>query len=359
MSDKDECAACLAGLRRDAIAAVVAGYRIQFPEQFDSRPRAAEACERDLDRHFEFLLPAVRLGDASLFAGYAAWAGRVLAARGIERTHLAQSVEILRAFCSERLTSEHATIVAAVLDAGLTALSGEASGAVSVYRSHSPARPEATELRDTLLANDHAGAFALCRRVVDEGATPLEVAVHVIQPCLYEIGELWQERRITVAQEHLATAICGTVLARFAARAAYAEPIDATAVVACVEGNEHSLGARIAADSLEQAGWTVHFLGADTPVEDLLAHIAAVQPALVALSAALPEHLVTVRNVIVEARRRLGADAPIWAVGGVAVNQMAAPVSALAVDLAARDAIEFQAALARMQPQRALPEYPE
>jgi len=341
----EECALRLAELKPDAIASVVAEYRSRFPEQFASEQEAVEKCARDLDRHFRFLLPAIRLGDPSPFADYAAWTGRVLAARGIGRAHLVATFEILKTFLAERLPPEDTANVAVVLDAGLAALSG--TGAATIYRSSSPARPEAARLRDTLLANDRAAAYALCESVVDDGASPLEVAVQVIQPCLYEIGELWQERRITVAQEHMATAICGTVLARLAAHAEYAEPINAAAVIACVEGNEHSLGARIAADGLEQAGWTVHYLGADTPVEDLVSHIEAMRPALVGLSAALPEHLLTVRRIIDETRRRLRDSVPRWVVGGIAANQLSAPNPGLAVDFAPRDAIELQAALAR------------
>lgn len=50
------------------------------------------------------------------------------------------------------------------------------------------------------------------RVVIDEGlaggATVPELHLRVVQPAQYEIGRLWQENKISVAEEHLATAIC-------------------------------------------------------------------------------------------------------------------------------------------------------
>jgi methanogenic corrinoid protein MtbC1 len=40
-----------------------------------------------------------------------------------------------------------------------------------------------------------------------------ETEMHLMQTALYQIGVLWQENQVTVAQEHLATAICHSIMA--------------------------------------------------------------------------------------------------------------------------------------------------
>ncbi|HLM71738.1 MAG TPA: B12-binding domain-containing protein, partial [Polyangiaceae bacterium] len=56
-----------------------------------------------------------------------------------------------------------------------------------------------------------------CIRLIDEalaqGASVQEIHLKVIQPCQREIGRLWEQGRISVAQEHLATAISQLAIA--------------------------------------------------------------------------------------------------------------------------------------------------
>ncbi|WP_254434125.1 B12-binding domain-containing protein [Halobacillus sp. Marseille-Q1614] len=41
----------------------------------------------------------------------------------------------------------------------------------------------------------------------------------IITPAMYHVGELWEKNEISVADEHLATAICDFVLSRLDAKA--------------------------------------------------------------------------------------------------------------------------------------------
>lgn len=55
----------------------------------------------------------------------------------------------------------------------------------------------------------------------------------------HEVGNLWQRNRITVVQEHLASAISQNVLVGAYLKASFLAPIGQSAVFACVEGNHH------------------------------------------------------------------------------------------------------------------------
>jgi hypothetical protein len=114
----------------------------------------------------------------------------------------------------------------------------------------------------------------------------------LFMPALREIGTCWAAGTLTAADEHQATAIVERLMARVYPGAA-PPPQAPLAVVACVEGNRHCVGARMAADFLADRGWRVHYLGADTPTLDLVR--AAAGAAIVALSACQSDQLLCLR----------------------------------------------------------------
>ena len=143
-----------------------------------------------------------------------------------------------------------------------------------------------------------------------------ELYQRVITPALYEIGRLWEKGALTVADEHLATALTHRVLAslrppvRGEVSAGEQEtPRERRALLAAVEGEQHALGLRMAADVLEDAGLHTIYLGADVPTDALLQAIASLSPDLVALSATMPElapRLEEVAVIVREAHPRIG-----------------------------------------------------
>ena len=135
------------------------------------------------------------------------------------------------------------------------------------------------------LAGDRREALRL---VLDEGigrGFPVgDLQAGVVQEAQREIGRLWQQNRISIAQEHMATAISHVVMSRLY-DAATAEPrLGRKVVVACVEGEMHEFPARLVADFLDLAGFDTRYLGANVPTHHLLAMIAEEQPDLLALS---------------------------------------------------------------------------
>lgn len=106
----------------------------------------------------------------------------------------------------------------------------------------------------------------------------------LVQRSLYEIGELWERGRISVATEHLATAITESLL-NLAYPRLFAQPrVGKSAVVACVANEYHQIGGKMVADLFELNGWRGYFLGANTPLRDVQSLIEEKRPDAVALS---------------------------------------------------------------------------
>lgn len=162
---------------------------------------------------------------------------------------------------------------------------------------------ELTPLMQRYLAAQLAGDRQEALRVVledgvERGVDVSRLQLEVIQPAQYEIGRLWQENRITVVQEHLATGISQLALAHLYRHLRRAARNGLLALVACVEGEHHDMGARVAADHLEMRGYDVRYLGASVPTYSLVDEVRRQRPRLVAISATMPQHLLAARDTV-------------------------------------------------------------
>jgi len=125
----------------------------------------------------------------------------------------------------------------------------------------------------------------------------------VIAPAMHELGRLWEEGAITVADEHLATGLTHRVLAAMRPPELFEQSFELSsekpgALLAAVQGEQHVLGLRMAADLLEDRGYQIAYLGADVPTEALLQAVRGLSPAVVGLSATMPESAPRLEEVV-------------------------------------------------------------
>jgi methanogenic corrinoid protein MtbC1 len=113
----------------------------------------------------------------------------------------------------------------------------------------------------------------------------------LFQRSMYEVGELWENNRITVANEHLATSITESLLNLVYPVLFAAERSGKKAVISCSANEFHQVGGKIVADIFELNGWDGHFLGANMPPEDMAKFIQDVQPDVVGLSLSIIANL--------------------------------------------------------------------
>jgi MerR family transcriptional regulator, light-induced transcriptional regulator len=127
--------------------------------------------------------------------------------------------------------------------------------------------PTSPSLVDALLHSDGLGIEA--RLLTERSRLGSWVAAcEMLGGVLAEVGERWRAGRITILQEHVAS----ERLARALARIADALPLPPRAprcVLACAEGDRHSLGLSLIEVALRESGWATVWAGQDTPVADL------------------------------------------------------------------------------------------
>jgi methanogenic corrinoid protein MtbC1 len=189
-----------------------------------------------------------------------------------------------------------------------------------------------------ILAGDFPGALATARDARARGISYLYE--ELVTGALVEVGRRWQDGQITVADEHVATALTQSVLATFYSELTWPSQ-GPRGVVACVAGELHALGARMTADLLACDGWMVTFVGADVPLDALLALVQRDRPRFVGLSVAQPERLGRAREMVAELRR--GVPEIRIVIGGSVIARDEG--AALGADVIARSATDGVAAI--------------
>ena len=119
------------------------------------------------------------------------------------------------------------------------------------------------EIDEAVRVMDQAAATTAVARAI-EVLGPESAMVDVLLPYLVRLGRQWETGEVTVAHEHFASHI---IRRHIGAQGAELNPTGRrTAIVACPPGERHDIGALMAAVALSRKGWSVRFLGADTPV---------------------------------------------------------------------------------------------
>jgi methylmalonyl-CoA mutase cobalamin-binding domain/chain len=189
-----------------------------------------------------------------------------------------------------------------------------------------------------LLAGSQRDALAVVTGCIDTGQSLVDVELHVIQPSLYHIGDKWQANQVTVAQEHMATAITESVMTLGLLRSSPLAAIDKRVLLACVEGNNHTIGLRMVSDAFQLTGWDVQYLGANVPTKALVDQAVEWKPHVIGLSVSFAQQLRVVKEVVTQLRDRLGNTRPTVIIGGLAINRFNRLASIVGADRWSADA---------------------
>ncbi|GLS91425.1 hypothetical protein GCM10007916_24940 [Psychromonas marina] len=151
------------------------------------------------------------------------------------------------------------------------------------------------------------------------------------QPCLYQVGLLWQNGTVSVSIEHLATAITNRVLIGLIMKIPPPEITKQKVLVACVESEQHQIGSWMVATALEADEWDVAFLGADTPRVALMDYIKNESPKAVIISLTMPHSIKNTQQVLKEIQTSYPDIKTV--VGGQALSFFDKPETTLCADL--------------------------
>ncbi len=175
----------------------------------------------------------------------------------------------------------------------------------------------AAQFMDAALDLDQERSAQVLDEGVREGARWQDLYLHVLAPTLVHVGELWEAGSVSIAYEHAVTSIVVRMLHRLSsAISPMLLPTAPTALVACVEGELHTVGGRMAADFLAAGGWRTWFLDTHLSAEHLVQAMRQRAPDAVVLCITKREHEESLRRTAERLRRWRGEQPTPLLVGG-------------------------------------------
>lgn len=137
---------------------------------------------------------------------------------------------------------------------------------------------------NSLLSGNRQMCSLIAKQYLEENNSIKDLYEDIFKGALYEVGLLWENNKISVATEHLATAITEGILNEL-----YQEleipPIQKLKVVlTCVESELHQVGIKMVTDVFEMNAWESYFLGTGIPINELIKFIKEKDPQILALS---------------------------------------------------------------------------
>jgi methanogenic corrinoid protein MtbC1 len=200
--------------------------------------------------------------------------------------------------------------------------------------------PDAQVYLGHALAGRDRDAVSHVLALADAGWSVPEVMLGVLAPAPVEVGRLWERGAITVAHEHVATAVAHLVLYSLYPRLSLGVRLGRTAVAATVPGDRHSFGLRLVSDLLQHRGWDVQYVGTACPVPDLVEAAVEAGATLVLLGASMTCHLPVLRTAVRQVRSDPRTAGTAILVGGAPFRQVTELAEWSGADLAAGDAVE-------------------
>ncbi|WP_076348345.1 cobalamin B12-binding domain-containing protein [Alicyclobacillus vulcanalis] len=156
------------------------------------------------------------------------------------------------------------------------------------------------KLVEALLDGDEERAWEVVRTNAQSGANSAYIFDVLLRNAMVQIGQLWEMNAISVADEHLASAICERLVARY--RDTYLQeperPSRGKVMLFCVEGEEHDLGLKMVAAAFEESGYETRLYGRNLPLE--YARLAALRwhPDIIGISVTIVYHLPKLKSYI-------------------------------------------------------------
>lgn len=204
-------------------------------------------------------------------------------------------------------------------------------------------------------APDPLAATDIVDEALTQGVPPSSLITDVLARAQRTVGEKWMSGDWTIADEHAATSVTKQALTVVAPPRL--EPGSGRhVVVACAEGEWHSLPARMAGELLRRDDLAVSILGANIQADQLRQYLRSTAPDVLALSATMPTSLIGAANGIAAAR----AEGVPTVVGGGAWGRGQQRARALGAHLRLDDIRELRDRLQAVQAMERppLPEIP-
>lgn len=135
---------------------------------------------------------------------------------------------------------------------------------------------------NALVDGDKNKCTQLVQSLIDEGTDLKDIYIELFQASLYRIGKLWDNNKMSIPEEHMATQIIESLISRFAPTAS--NKADRKVLVTCIDKEFHEIGAKMVSNVFELESWKTYYLGAAVPTKEIIKFVKQIDPDIIALS---------------------------------------------------------------------------
>ncbi len=156
------------------------------------------------------------------------------------------------------------------------------------------------------------------------GIQPVDLLIGLLQPALYEIGELWARGEVTVAAEHRFSTMVDNLTTLVLDRLSHdrgPRPVEAPDyLLVNADGNYHTLGTRIVQLLLQSCDRTTVVILPGLPSREVLELARSLRPRTLGVSISRPAQIRGLREISAGLAERPEGERPRLVVGGLPIK---------------------------------------
>lgn len=280
--------------------------RLHFEHNPELLTRYGEAgkqrCYEDAVFHLNFLLEAITMNLPDMYANYIFWASSMLKSRDIPESDLHDNLEFVQQAINEVLGPQFSSVTKEYINAAKKKLEEKPLEELSFITDDNPLKKEVNDYMEFLFQGKRREAANLISELIEKGVSIRDIYQYIFQVSQYEVGQLWQCNKITVAHEHYCTAATQLIMSGLYQQIFSNKRKGKTLVACSISGDLHEMGIRMVTDYFEMDGWDTYYLGANMPDKQLMDTLIEYKANLLALSVTLPIHVSKAAKLISKIR---------------------------------------------------------
>jgi methanogenic corrinoid protein MtbC1 len=282
-------------------------------EAWKPTPAQLDACYRDIHFHVDHIAVAARYNSRELFDAYLQWLQNYLVPNICSQESLGASFQDIRNGLEQSLS--HIENIGTATDLCNRASDFFQAGHQGSHQETPRLQGVALQFLNALLKNDRENAMEIVKSELNSGSTIQSIYENIFEKSQHEVGLLWQEKKISVVQEHYCTAATQYCMSMLYSKIFDAPQNGHTFVGCCVSNDLHELGMRMISDFFALEGFNSIYLGASCPTDAILDSLQKHKPKVVGISVALNNHILAAEKLIHKIRTEMKSR-PIILVGG-------------------------------------------
>ncbi|MEZ5967089.1 MAG: cobalamin-dependent protein [Planctomycetota bacterium] len=262
------------------------------------------------------LAEAVATEREALFVHDVSWRHAVVRARKVPSEHVTNGLEAMLGAVVESLPPAVVPRVRAVVQTALDDLSSMPATLPSCLPAGS-LRATAQNYLLAVLENRPDRAWGVLEAALRQGVPGDDLVRDVLMATQAEVGRMWQLDELSIVEEHMASEIAESCLARVYQSRPTPKPLGRRVLAASVAGDLHRVGPRWLSLAFATAGWEVVALGADLPHDELAHAVVEFDVDAVCLAATMVTNVRRVAHAVASVRSASVRRRPVVLVGGL------------------------------------------